>query len=205
VWDDSRESGSWVPKLTSDGLDAVWDGIDPEKEWGTPWDGMWRSISFDLPQAARSERRQLERWLRKRRFGHLQGSVWISHRLYADWTSQIEKRRIDPTAVLFQESRPIGKVKVRDYVKRAWDFDEINERYEQYMTFSESKLPEDSSPECFTEWFAQESRHWQQAFELDPFLPSELLPRNYLGKKALSLRKHSLRAWAELVSRRDGP
>lgn len=72
---DKRTTGSWVAKLTDEGKRSILGEIDPELSWNQNWDGKWRSISFDLPVAARRERNQLNSWLKKNRFGHLQGSL----------------------------------------------------------------------------------------------------------------------------------
>jgi phenylacetic acid degradation operon negative regulatory protein len=203
VWDDSRESASWVADLTKNGKDVAIDNIDPPTEWAKAWNGRWRTVSFDLPQTARKERRQLETWLKKRRFGHLQGSLWITHREYADWTGEIESRKIDPTAVLFQDSRPIGRNSGRDYVAKSWNFKAINRRYERYTAFLQTSPPPHASLAEFQNWFAEESKLWKNAFEKDPFLPNELLPRGYLGKSAWAERKETLTQFLKGISEKS--
>lgn len=70
----------WVAKLTGAGKEAALGYSDRAGSWDRDWDGKWRSISFDLPSRATCERQRLRTWLQENRFGHLQGSLWITHR-----------------------------------------------------------------------------------------------------------------------------
>lgn len=193
-WNGNPSDESWVLKITESGKDALLQKIDPEESWSRPWDKKWRTLSFDLPQNARKERRQLDAWLRKRRFGHLQGSVWISHRPYSDWTMEIEGLKIDPSAVLFQESVPLGRNKNADYIESSWNFDAINAFYKDYITILDSTSPNLTQGQTsLAKWFQEESASWKKAFKLDPFLPEELLPSSYLGKTAWNARRKAYR------------
>ncbi len=197
AWDGDHREQSWVLTITASGKDALLENIDPEDSWSRPWDKKWRTLSFDLPQGARRERRQLDAWLRKRRFGHRQGSVWISHRPYSDWTFEIEELKIDPRAVLFQESVPLGRNQNADYVECSWNFGAINASYERYLAFIRSAPPTSLRNEVsLSKWFQEESATWKKAFDLDPFLPEELLPPGYLGPSAWNARK---RAYKQLA------
>lgn len=82
-------SGDWLPQLTESGLEMIADQVDPCRHWDQRWDGAWRSLTFDIPSAERRERQRLDTWLRKNRFGHLQGSLWISARPYQDWAKTL--------------------------------------------------------------------------------------------------------------------
>lgn len=194
--DRKSKSGAWVVRLTQAGRDKVLDEIDPETSWNESWDGRWISFSFDLPQFARRERQHLSKWLKMRRFGRLQGSLWITHRDYDGWTEEIEAEQIDPRSLLFQTVTPVGRQTSREYVEKAWPFKEINRRYSEHIKFLEKGA---SSPEKMNDsWFEKESNLWKAAFELDPFLPKEIEPREYLGQKSWRLRKKVFSKWASL-------
>ena len=102
------ERGRWVVELTDRGRGVALDMIDPDSAWASQWDGRWRTLSFDLPQTAVKERARLLKWLRGKRFGRMQGSLWISHRLYDGWAREIADRKVDPKSVVFLESVEIG-------------------------------------------------------------------------------------------------
>ncbi len=70
---------------------------------------------------------------------------------------------------------------------KAWSFTEINRRYAEHLRFLENGIP--GPGEKNDSWFEMESNLWAAAFELDPFLPNEILPKDYLGIKSWKLRK----------------
>jgi len=192
--DKKSKSGEWVVRVTREGRKKALDEIDPESSWNQDWDGKWISFSFDLPQAARKERQHLRKWLKKRRFGRLQGSLWISHREYAGWTKEIESEDIDPRSLLFQAVIPVGRQTSHEYVEKAWPFKEINKRYSEHVKYLERGA---SNPEKMNNsWFEEESNLWKAAFELDPFLPNEILPKGYQGRESWNLRKKVFSRWA---------
>ncbi len=193
--------GSWVATLTSAGREQALKGIDPELSWSEKWDGFWTSFSFDLPQYAGKERKRLNAWLARWRFGRLQGSLWVSHRSFENWTKEIESLEVDPRSILFQKACPVGKMSNAEYVAYAWPFAKIAERYLEYISFVENNSGKRS--ECPFHWFELERELWRIAFELDPFLPDELLPSGYLGKKAWRLRKRLYSEWAADLGEAD--
>lgn len=182
-------NGDWVYDLTDRGVDRLLDGILPDRAWAESWDGLWRSVSFDLPASSRGARHQLDRWLAKRRFGHLQGSLWITPRSYRSWSVELEERKVDPRRVIFWEGKPLGGLHSSDYVAKAWDFGRINERYAAYLEFLNTS--EEDRKARFEDWHAKESVLWTAAFSADPFLPAELLPVGYLGREAWRRRKET--------------
>lgn len=194
--------GIWALELTREGKAELLDDLDPPGEWRSPWDGKWRTLFFDLPERAKGERARLERWLRKRRFGPLQGSVWITHRPYDDWTRKIAGQRIDPQAVMFQECTPLVEADPGNYVSKAWDFDAINRHYSAYLSNLSRSSPDERLDQV---WIARDATLWKRAFEADPFLPDSLLPKGYSGKEAWSLRAQTFRERARNLDRISHP
>jgi len=183
----------WVPQVTKIGRSLAKNEFEPQVAWSSPWDGHWRIVSFDLPQNQPSRRYQLNSWLKQMRFGRLQGSLWISHRFSQSWHKTVSRIDSDPHAVIFLDSTTIGNLDPGEIVAKAWDFERINALYDEYLQFlavhspprfSSGKLNESSQ-----RWFRSEYSIWRKAYSLDPFLANELLPSNYLGKKAYLARK----------------
>jgi DNA-binding transcriptional regulator PaaX len=189
VWDDSRETGKWVIKLTAAGKKATSE-IAPEALWEMPWDGKWRLIGFDLPATEQKLRRQLLLWLKSNRFGCLQHSLWITPLPEKDWHDKLSKLGFDPSGVTFVEGVSFAKSSNRDFVKRAWDYDTINRRYQTLIDFHKrSKIQ--SSRSVPKNWAKEENKLWRDAIEIDPLLPKTLHPRQYLGPKAHATRTKS--------------
>lgn len=191
--DRSGERADWVVKLTARGLAARTDSIDPEARWNANWDGEWRLLSFDLPAAARKKRYDLREWLDLRRFGKLQGSVRIVAIFEESWRAELAGMEISPSSLLFFEGRPKYFNTNEDIVNEAWDFDLINGNYRKLIDFLETGPEDVSDPKSLESWLFEEARLWRDAFELDPFLPSELLSAEYLGKQAFAKRKRVLK------------
>ena len=95
---------------------------------------------------------------------------------------------VDPNAVLFFEGSAIGKLDAEQIVAKAWNFERINTLYREYLQFLDARpCPQIGSPqssEASIGWFRSEHSLWRKAYSLDPFLPRELLPPEYLGQKA---------------------
>lgn len=187
---EKNAAGRWVYQLTRKGALAALGGRNPAECWSRTWDGNWRFVLFDLPRKSHNERRKLHRWFRKRHFGCLQGSVWISPDSVDDIAPLLEDIEAGAEAVLAIEGLPVAPAhdNARKIVEKAWDFIEINRRYEEYLAIASSaQRPVSSESERQAQHLA-----WMHAVKLDPLLPADLLPQDYLGRKAWSQRSKLL-------------
>lgn len=205
--DNDRNTGEWVSKLTQSGQASIDEGINPEAEWNTPWDGQWRLFAFDLPKDKGTERQALRKWLKQKRLGKLQGSLWITPKALSNWTDELANRKINPSAAFVLNGKFEGEGEPADYVATAWNFEQINERYSAHQEFLNQTNPGTLDPKGFPEWFQKETALWRIAFEADPFLPRELWPRNsatnYQGPQALANRKHVYNTWKHRLLNRE--
>ena len=183
-----QEQSQWIVRLTSAGKESVCDNIDPDDAWTESWDGQWTTIAFDIPATERDRRRALDVWLKKRRFGRMQGSVWVSHRPHPQITEELQKQEIPLTWLAIIQGKVVSQKSDRELAREFWDFQKINEAYESYQNHLATTFEEDSQ-NAKKQWFTTESQLWKNAFESDPFLPGTLLPTNYLGKAAWEKRK----------------
>ena len=67
-----------IYRLTRCGRLHALGGRDPMTQWGRGWDGYWRLVLFDVPVISNTLRSQFRRYLRRKSFGCLQKSVWIT-------------------------------------------------------------------------------------------------------------------------------
>ncbi len=186
---DANASG-WTEKLSEQASEALSDGIDPRACWDSAWDGKWRVFAFDLIRATSGQRQALRLWLKRRRFGRLQGSVWVTPRHLGNWSQQIAELGVGPNAAVFVEGPILGDRSDTTIAARGWELTEVNDRYLAYSAFLDQGLPSQGN---LVEWQRRESQLWNAAFELDPFLPRELWPkdfaRSYLGPAAFDRRR----------------
>jgi len=184
-----RRAGKLVYRLTEKGRLAALGGRDPRERWQRGWDGRWRMIIFDLPVGAKAVRLRLLRWLRQNGFGYLQDSVWITPDPIHELTDSLSGFREDVEALTVMEARCISGSAPDAFVSGAWKFSEINARYQRYLEFlcgRTGKGKENAS------WLGHERQLWNDAVILDPLLPRQLWPKNYLGEQAWNKRKAAL-------------
>ena len=177
-----------VYQLTARGRLAALGGRDPEAWWRRTWDGQWRLILFDLPSSQKVVRVRLWRWLRANGFGYLQHSVWISPDPIREVTDSLRGFREDVEMFNLMEARCCAEYSDAAIVQGAWDFTEINRRYEAYLRVATTELrqlPEgDGRAQALGRWLRRERFLWLQALTIDPLLPRGLLPAGYLGLRA---------------------
>lgn len=196
VWDDSQETGKWALRITQAGRQAATDHPDPEASWSRPWDGKWRMIAFDLPASKQPLRRELLGWLRQKRFGKLQDSLWITPCYDPAWEEDLKSLKFDPSGVSFVEGVSFSRSSDSSFVNKSWNFPEINRRHAALIEFHRT-TPATRNREASDKWIQTETKLWRDALDQDPLLPDALLPRNYLGKKALATRRQT---YSTLVS-----
>jgi phenylacetic acid degradation operon negative regulatory protein len=195
-------SGKRLHRLTEAGRAAALGTRDPESAWAAAWDHKWRMILFDVPERERSKRRKLTRALAKSGCGCLQGSVWISPITPVAIEQLIAGNDPDCTHLLLLRADSKGpKVDAR-MVAGAWDFAAINNRYleldEVLRRFPDVRRQ--ATREALAEWTAAENAATRAAVQADPLLPSELLPKNYLGMKVWKKRGKTLATAARLAA-----
>jgi phenylacetic acid degradation operon negative regulatory protein len=173
-------------------------GRDPEAFWSRPWDGQWRLVLFDVPEARRAKRNQLRRYLHSCGFGYLQNSVWITPDPVHDQRALLAGGPIDVESMIFLDARPSAGETDTEIVSGAWDFVELNRRYAQYMEVlrirSRRQLRSMADATVLQRWLRAEHNAWLGAMECDPLLPAYLLPPDYAGRVAWRER---LKAMAE--------
>lgn len=132
------------------------------------WDRKWRIVTFDIPVKFRVKRDRLRRKLKELGFGMLQQSIWISpHNFEDDIREYLESNRLGSSAFVFVS----GKVlfgNVEKLVNDLWKINEVNRLYKEAF---ENK----------------DKERYLSALSRDPFLPKELLPKNWWAIKAKSV------------------
>lgn len=180
-----RGGDSRVYSLTKAGRLQALGGRDPVAQWQRPWDGYWRIVLFDVPVRRDADRLKLRRYLRKRGFGCLQNSVWITPDRLRPEMRLTKLNRGDVEMLLMLEARPCAGETDAELVKGAWDFHRINSGYKEYLQILRGRKKARGGLEA---WTKAEGEAWQNASQLDPFLPRCLLPKGYLGEIAWKQR-----------------
>lgn len=193
-------------RLTNRGKLHALGGRDPEKHWAQEWDGLWRMVLFDFPNALTKERDHLRRYLRQKGFGYLQNSVWIKATPIEEELKDLASLDIDVESLIFLNATPGGGESHAEIVAGAWDFPTINDRYERYLrilgtcpSLRRRKTPH--SPDEMRQWANEERKAWILAFSIDPLLPKALWPAGYLGRKAWQKKLEAMQSASEFMRR----
>jgi len=151
------------------------------------WDGKWRGVFFDIPEAQRKLRDDLRSELKKLSFGLWQRSVWvIPFDITKELNSYLQKQDLSSVVQILVGER-FGQLNDRDFAAKVWPLKEINEKYKTLLSAWEGEIRKESIAEERFEVAVFLHNRYLDILVSDPQLPSELLPRNWVGNKAKEL------------------
>lgn len=164
------------PVLTSAGYLEIKTRL-PFKRFGD-WDQKWRIVSISTSTKERFERLQLINLLKKFGFGKLGRNLFIS-----PYSLKTPITRL-ATNLGIQKYVAFGEIDVlrdeKQEIGAAWDLDEINEKYRTFL----KKLRQSPKDDLWPLRAKILEHEFVNIYEVDPHLPTEFLPSNWLGKKA---------------------
>jgi len=161
-----------------------------------PWDGRWYLLTYSIPESKRHLRRRLRTRLRWLGFGALNHATWISPRDKRVEVRQIaDAFRIRPYVELYSAEHQ-GFARDEEIVARCWDLKGLNEYYAAFVARCDPVFQEQRAriaaggklqPQVC---FVQRSKlihEYRSSPYVDPNLPPELLPKDWLGERATRL------------------
>ena len=173
--------------------------LAPEK-----WDGKWRMLMYTIPEEIRHIRDELRKELVWSGFGMFSNSCWISaNKLEKQTFDLINKYHIHPYVDFFI-TKYEGPHDNKRLVAKSWNLDEINEKYEEFISEYNKKYLIDkhkiqkgkkSDAECFVE--RAKLHEYRKFLFIDPGLPEKLLPEKWLGNHAANLFSEYYKELAE--------
>jgi phenylacetic acid degradation operon negative regulatory protein len=165
----------------------------------TPADG-WLLAVFSVPETERHRRHVLRSELARLGFGMVAPGVWIVPAHPGDTTAETLRRlELDAYADLFHADH-LAFGDLASKIRRWWDLDELERRYESFLRTHEPALrrwehvKEQGVPagtqagagtqaEAFAD-YVRVLTDWRRLPYLDPGLPAELLPGDWIGIRA---------------------
>ncbi len=161
----------------------------------TKWDRKWRIVIFDIEEVSRPIRERLRYKLREVGFGLLQKSVFISpHDIAKDFTEFIEAQGLSDSVYLFEVSN-IVVGNTESLVNRVWNLEKINKAYKRIVQKIEDshlisvddrqkKLNGGTDGYRVGDIAGEVWKEYLDVVLKDPFLPRDLLPADWEGKRA---------------------
>ena len=155
----------------------------------------------DVPTGQSARRERLRRYLRSRACGCLQGSVWITPDPVHGDRGILAGGQVNVETLQRLEARPAAGENDAEIVDGAWDFAHINRRYARHLEVLDrcpaGELADAGAAKALRRWAADEREAWLAAVQSDPLQPEQLLPAEYLGRRAWERRQAVLRRTGE--------
>lgn len=188
-----EKAGRCFYRLTEMGRLQALGGRDPHQQWNRPWDGQWRLVLFDIPQAQHLARLGLTRFLRAQGFGNLQKSVWVSPDFPNNIPKSLGELKLTVDCLVTFQAQPAAGEDDHEIVHQAWNFEKINKQYQDCLEVLKAfprRLPTTTEDkQRLLRWAQSEQALWLRAVSADPLLPSVLLPSDYMGQRTWELRQ----------------
>ena len=162
------------------------------------WSGDWYVVAYNIPESKRQQRNKLRRQLTWMGCGTFNTAIWISPWDVTESVSEVSRRLgIDEFVQVFR-SQHLGFAEDKVLVARCWDLNLINSQYDDFVDKYEPMLARDKArvaewnevdpAECFGTRFMLLHEYREFPF-VDPHLPTELLPSDWLSVRAAQLFK----------------
>lgn len=163
------------------------------------WDGKWRIVIFDIAEASKVVRENIRYKLKELGFGMLQKSVWLSpHDVIVDFREYVKGKGLEDSVFAFETPYLLAG-DPRTLAEKIWNLNDINQQYEEVFNalekwkrmYIESCDRNDryTMEKKMENEFTDLKIKYLQVLLSDPFLPSQLLPNNWLREKTLALIK----------------
>jgi phenylacetic acid degradation operon negative regulatory protein len=195
--------------LTAPGRRLLVEGAERIYSFGSntdDWDGRWLVLLVSVPESMRELRHTLRTRLSWAGFGTPTPGVWISPHADAESdASQILDDLALPTNAMSFVATYGSLGRQEEMVAAAWDLAEVAQRYAGFIDeFASPHVPDADAVLCAQTRLVQA---WRRFPFLDPQLPRELLPPDWIGTRAAILfndrhtqwRDAARRRWAELA------
>jgi phenylacetic acid degradation operon negative regulatory protein len=152
----------------------------------------WLLAVFSVPETERHRRHVLRTELTRLGFGTVAPGVWIVPAHPEDATAEMLRRLgLDGYADLFHATHLTldGSGDPRAKVREWWDLDGLERRYGEFIAAhqAEDHLTETASPRNAFASYVRVLTDWRRLPYLDPGLPAELLPADWIGRHAADL------------------
>jgi phenylacetic acid degradation operon negative regulatory protein len=171
------------------------------------WDRSWLVVLASVPESQRKLRHRLQTRLAWAGLGNPSPGLWVSthHERAGEVRKIIDDLDLGASAMSFVG--PFGEIGSQHaLVERAWDFSAIALSYINFLDAVEGVDPGPGDPVLLAQ--VQLVHAWRRFPFIDPQLPAELLPNDWIGHTARARfellhtcwQAGAQRRWAELTS-----
>ena len=164
------------------------------------WDHRWLVVVARGTEANRAGRNLLRTRMRWSGFGSLAPGVWISTHTDRDKSVELLLREagVHEDSQIFL-SETLGGGDLSTLVRQAWDLDEVEREYERFLAAFGRQPSLDPIVRL-----TQLVHAWRRLPLIDPALPRELLPADWIGSRAARLFQRQHGKWLPDATREWG-
>ncbi len=162
---------------------------------GAAWDSHWLVVLASVPEEQRAKRHQLRSQLQFVGFGFIGPGVAVTPHTNREGAANaiLSELELDDNAVvLLAETGSF--VSDDEMIRRAWDLDELSNRYTQFLGEFAQRQPRSPASQFVS--LVELVHAWRRFPFADPEIPSSLLPARWPGRKAKQLFDGRHTSWA---------
>lgn len=149
------------------------------------WDGLWRVVSYEIPEAKREIRDRLRREMRSWGLGPWHRSFWLTpHPIITPLKDLVYGREEEKYVQAFESTHVFGDLNL--LVEKVWQKSQLDRKYRELFKQWHAIL---SSKEANEEKMKRFVAAYINILRLDPGLPRSLVGRNWIGFEAFSIFK----------------
>jgi len=176
-------------ELSPEGLKRTMEGVGRVYgEYKHHWDGKWRILVYNLSEERRELRDSLRRELTWLGFGSLAQSTWISPNPVDDTLKEVISRYgsllKERDHLFFFVATSWGDP--QQIVRRCWNLSQIDQAYREFLSKWSTVDPNLDYERAFITKLML-VHEYRKFLNIDPMLPQELLPEDWIGYRAHEL------------------
>jgi phenylacetic acid degradation operon negative regulatory protein len=160
-----------------------------------PWDGRWLVLTVGVPENNRALRQRLRTQLGWAGLGSPSPGVWVTPRVHREARARKVLEDLHLVAGSWSFVSTGGAIgDERSLARAAWDLDEVERRYEDFLDLVSRRRPRTDRQALIAQ--VRLVQEWRRFPLLDPGLPRELLPPRWTGNRAAEIFRERHAAWA---------
>lgn len=157
------------------------------------WDGRWHIVTFDIPERFRYSRDVLRKTLLSLGYGTLHTSVMISPYDKGEEIKETVKEYGIEDYVEFFSAKYESNKNIKDLVPKIWDLKWLERQYNKFISIYVPELGElkkkvaegdNIDPSYAFLKGVELNDYFSRIISVDPHLPRELLPNDWIGFEA---------------------
>ena len=180
-------------QLTQPGRRLLTEGADRIYSFGvrsSRWDGRWLVLNVALPESQRELRHRLRTRMSWAGFGGLAPNLWVSPNTDREAEAKQLLDELGLTATTLSFTGEFGGIgSERSLVEQAWNLSDLAARYDAFVTEFARPGPSVMLSQV------RLVHEWRRFPFLDPQLPAELLPPQWIGARAAAVFHDRHAAW----------